>query len=169
MIALLVSRQLGLHAATRLDKHSLDHSLALVGCVATLALTLLTYAYTAVSQVVHVRLPHLAHTCLPVKSICWVLLFPFQENWLRQHIRLTHVGRPVCNSRALSQCKRMFCRVVGRSRCTVSGIFAFVLRIEMSDKPEYRISVSDVTCCKGRQGSILQQQHRSRQRLAHGM
>ena len=31
MIALLVSRQLGLHAATRLDKHSLVHSVAYLG------------------------------------------------------------------------------------------------------------------------------------------
>ena len=64
MIAFLVSRQLGLHAATCLDKQSLA-LVTLVGRVATLALTLLTYAHTAVSQVVHVKLPHLALAHLP--------------------------------------------------------------------------------------------------------
>ena len=63
MIALLVSRQLGLHAATRLDKHSLVHSVAYLGGMC--GDTLLTYAHTAVSQVVHVRLPHLALAHLP--------------------------------------------------------------------------------------------------------
>ena len=66
--------------------------------MATLALTLLTYAHAAVSQVVHVELPHLALAHLPS---CPVLMLgevinlkqPVQRclrlrngNWLRQQL-----------------------------------------------------------------------------------
>lgn len=118
--------------------------------MATLALTMLTYAHTAISQVVHVRLPHLALAHLPS---CQVHLlgeaFSISGN-LAQAAHTAYTRRQASMQQPCTQ--PMQAHIL--SSCWTVKMHSFrdlCLRVADRVEPDYCISVSDMTCCKGHQ------------------